>query len=149
MDTNKVLSISVWNLPGDVFSEASAKKRKSFHELVAKTVGTHIGIDPQKIEIRTMRQLVVDIDPKKNPRKAMECRNPPVSIQINWCDEHRGAQIQEIGGDGFIAMQTLYLKHYHPTEFYAALLNNAKGSGDNLSLAIVKFEPLDTVVKTA
>lgn len=31
---------------------------------------------------------------------------------------------------GFIAMQTLYLKHYHPTEFYAALLNNAKGSGD-------------------
>lgn len=27
-------------------------------------------------------------------------------------------------------MQTLYLKHYHPTEFYAALLNNAKGSGD-------------------
>ena len=31
---------------------------------------------------------------------------------------------------GFIAMQTLYLKHYYPTEFYAALLNNAKGSGD-------------------
>lgn len=27
---------------------------------------------------------------------------------------------------GFIAMQTLYLKHYHPAEFYAALLNNAK-----------------------
>jgi DNA polymerase III alpha subunit len=27
-------------------------------------------------------------------------------------------------------MQTLYLKHYYPTEFYAALLNNAKGSGD-------------------
>ena len=31
---------------------------------------------------------------------------------------------------GFIAMQTLYLKHYHPTEFYAALLNNVKGMGD-------------------
>lgn len=31
---------------------------------------------------------------------------------------------------GFIAMQTLYLKHYHPTAFYTALLNNASGSGD-------------------
>jgi DNA polymerase III alpha subunit len=30
---------------------------------------------------------------------------------------------------GFIAMQTLYLKHYHPAEFYTALLNNAKGTG--------------------
>ncbi len=114
MDTNKVLSISVWNLPGDVFSEASAKKRKSFHELVAKTVGTHIGIDPQKIEIRTMRQLVVDIDPKKNPRKAMECGNPPVSIQINWCDEHRGAQNQEIGGDVFHIIGRMFGEELDP-----------------------------------
>ncbi len=114
MDTNKVLSISVWNLPGDVFSEASAKKRKSFHELVAKTVGTHIGIDPQKIEIRTMRQLVVDIDPKKNPRKAMECGNPPVSIQINWCDEHRGARNQEIGGDVFHIIGRMFGEELDP-----------------------------------
>ncbi len=30
---------------------------------------------------------------------------------------------------GFIAMQTLYLKHYYPTEFYTSLLNNAKNTG--------------------
>jgi DNA polymerase-3 subunit alpha len=29
----------------------------------------------------------------------------------------------------YIAMQTLYLKHYHPSEFYCALLNHSKGSG--------------------
>ncbi len=29
----------------------------------------------------------------------------------------------------YIAMQTLYLKHYHPAEFYCALLNHSKGSG--------------------
>lgn len=29
-----------------------------------------------------------------------------------------------------VALQTLYLKHYYPTEFYCALLNHAKGSGD-------------------
>ena len=29
----------------------------------------------------------------------------------------------------FITMQTLYLKHYHPTEFYTSLLNNAKSTG--------------------
>lgn len=31
---------------------------------------------------------------------------------------------------GFVAMQTLYLKHYYPAEFYTALLNNVKGMGD-------------------
>jgi len=30
----------------------------------------------------------------------------------------------------YISMQTLFLKHYYPTEFYTALLNNAKGTGD-------------------
>lgn len=30
----------------------------------------------------------------------------------------------------YIAMQTLYLKHYYPTEFYCALLNNQKGIND-------------------
>ena len=30
----------------------------------------------------------------------------------------------------YIACQTLYLKHYYPTEFYTALLNNAKSSTD-------------------
>lgn len=29
----------------------------------------------------------------------------------------------------YLAMQTLYLKHYHPTEFYTALLNHPKTSG--------------------
>lgn len=114
MDTNKVLSISVWNLPEGVFSEAGAKKRKSFHELVAKTVGTHIGIEPQQIEIRTMRQLVVGIDPKKNPRKAIERGNPSVSIQITWCDEHRGAQNQEIGGDVFHIIGRMFGEELDP-----------------------------------
>jgi DNA polymerase-3 subunit alpha len=31
---------------------------------------------------------------------------------------------------GFVAMQTLYLKHYYPSEFYTALLNNVKSIGD-------------------
>ncbi len=30
----------------------------------------------------------------------------------------------------YISMQTLFLKHYYPTEFYTSLLNNAKGSGN-------------------
>jgi DNA polymerase-3 subunit alpha len=30
----------------------------------------------------------------------------------------------------YLAMQTLYLKHYYPTEFYTALLNHPKDSGD-------------------
>ncbi len=31
---------------------------------------------------------------------------------------------------GYIAMQTLFLKHYYPTEFYCALLNHPKSSAD-------------------
>ncbi len=30
----------------------------------------------------------------------------------------------------YLAMQTLYLKHYYPTEFYTALLNHPKKNGD-------------------
>lgn len=31
---------------------------------------------------------------------------------------------------GYLAMQTLFLKHYYPTEFYTALLNHPKDGGD-------------------
>ena len=31
---------------------------------------------------------------------------------------------------GYLAMQTLFLKHYYPTEFYTALLNHPKNNGD-------------------
>lgn len=37
----------------------------------------------------------------------------------------------------YVAMQTLYLKKYYPTEFYTALLNHAKDDDDWLSSAIM------------
>ena len=37
----------------------------------------------------------------------------------------------------YVAMQTLFMKKYYPTEFYTALLNNAKNDNDWLSSAIM------------
>jgi len=63
----------------------------------------------------------------KNGYKAEE-----VDIIKDWVIKYLGYSFNRSHSVsyGYLAMQTLFLKHYYPTEFYTALLNHPKSSGD-------------------
>lgn len=62
----------------------------------------------------------------KSGNKAAE-----VDVIKNWVSKYIGYSFNRSHSVcyAFLAMQTLYLKHYYPTEFYTALLNHPKDSG--------------------
>jgi DNA polymerase-3 subunit alpha len=62
----------------------------------------------------------------KNGYKADE-----VDIIKDWVIKYLGYSFNKSHSTAYayLAMQTLYLKHYYPTEFYTALLNHPKTSG--------------------
>jgi DNA polymerase-3 subunit alpha len=62
----------------------------------------------------------------KNGYKADE-----VDVIKDWVIKYLGYSFNKSHSTAYayLAMQTLYLKHYHPTEFYTALLNHPKTSG--------------------
>ena len=63
----------------------------------------------------------------KNGNKAAE-----VDVIKEWVSKYIGYSFNRSHSlcYAYLAMQTLYLKHYYPTEFYTALLNHPKSSGD-------------------
>lgn len=63
---------------------------------------------------------------EKNGYKAAE-----VDVIKDWVIKYLGYSFNRSHAVcyGFLAMRTLFLKHYYPTEFYTALLNHPKTSG--------------------
>jgi DNA polymerase-3 subunit alpha len=63
---------------------------------------------------------------EKNGYKAAE-----VDVIKDWVIKYLGYSFNKSHSCayGYLAMQTLFLKHYYPTEFYTALLNHPKSSG--------------------
>ncbi len=63
---------------------------------------------------------------EKNGYKAKE-----VDVIKDWVIKYLGYSFNKSHSCayGYLAMQTLFLKHYHTTEFYTALLNHPKTSG--------------------
>ena len=55
-----------------------------------------------------------------------------VDVIKNWVIKYLGYSFNKShsAAYGYLAMQTLFLKHYYPTEFYTALLNHPKDGGD-------------------
>lgn len=100
-------------------ASAAIAKKSAGQELSIKETANHVEFD---------KYWNIFLDgAEKNGYKKEE-----VDVIKNWIIKYLGYGFNKSHAlsYSYLAMQTLFLKHYYPTEFYTALLNHPKDSGD-------------------
>jgi hypothetical protein len=105
MNENPLLQIRMWDAPISIL-EGPAEKRFQFNELVAQVVGKLAGVDPDQIDVRSMRPLC-------NCNK--QCACGPVSVQIVWMGQHECSRPdEEIRKDVFYLIGRQFGEEHNP-----------------------------------
>lgn len=111
---------------GDVLRKAMDKAAK----IIAKT-SVKEELTKEEKKDKNYKKYLELWDKFKKGAKTKGLNDTEISVVEEWLIKYLGYSFNRSHSVSYtyIAMQTLFLKHYYPTEFYTALLNHPKSGG--------------------